>query len=317
VHRCPLALLPLALAFLECNGEWSFVIPPWDAGAPSARNASVCGAWAKRRCDYEDRCPVSIYFRWISHAQCIERSTLSCELIADDPNVAFDTDLVGACSYPTDCKAPVPFDFCLSQGRTPVGAACLWSEGCQTFNCQRVLDATTQSWRTCGVCRPAPRGCDPACPAGEDCLFSGADAGSACVVVPTVGQPCDAPLYICRGSYCQGETPSGAGVCTAFAGLGEACSGTSCGPGELYCDDTLHCSSLSPAAYGQLCEPSKGGSGYRCTAYGTCDFQNTGRCLPPSPDGAPCDPNQGLRCLPPAECIAHHCLLPSLADCSL
>jgi hypothetical protein len=312
---CPLLA---ALACARCDGEWSFTIPPWDAGAPGAMDMSACSAWAESRCTYEDRCPGPIYAQ-MDHSVCVARAVIGCELLAGDPNVAFDAATVASCAYPTDCSA-VPLSaarMCLPPGRGPVGAPCVFGAGCQTYRCVYTLDEAEGQWSSCGACADV---CDPPCDDGGLCVCGLPDAGPTCVAQPAIGQSCTGPRP-CQGGYCRGATADGGGVCAPLAALGEACGdGTSappCGDVNSYCDGDTHvCRSPLPASYGAPCGFAQDEE-YVCAAYGTCGADGTGTCVAPSPDGALCDPSQGLRCLPPASCIASHCLFPSLADCAL
>ena len=311
--------LVLAALASGCDGESSFAIPPWDAGAPPAQYADACSKWAESLCSYADRCGTSIFARQ-PHTQCVERYVLTCELVASDPNVPFDPDAVSSCLFPSDCSTPDPSvgRACLQPGTAPVGAACVRSIDCQTLYCERTFDENTGVAATCGVCAKL---CDPPCVGTQSCL-SQPDGGFACVDIPTIGQACGDPVPLCTNAYCRGFTPQSAGLCVPWAKLGEACNsdGTTaplCGDPDTYCDSTTQrCQSFEAASYGQSCVPTDTAE-FECSGYGTCDSPQTGLCVPPAPDGAICDVTQGLRCLPPALCIASHCLLPTLADCSL
>jgi hypothetical protein len=318
VNLCLLAVLLGALLFLRCGGEWNFVIPDWDAGRPSSRFAGECAQWAESLCNYEDRCPSPIYFRWTSHAQCVDRSMIECELAANDPNVAFDADLVAACSYPSDCSSPLPPQLCLARsGHAQAGSPCTGRLDCASSMCEYSFDQSTGSWGSCGVCA---RACDLTCEDGGVCTYE-EDGGIGCASLPTfvaVGQPCG-PSDECAGGYCRLDASGKAGTCTAFAKAGESCgdgkTGPPCTGADTNCDDSHRCSVSLPAGYGEPCATAPGAAARSCIAYGWCDV-TSGRCVPPAPDGALCDPAQGLGCLPPAACIGYHCLFPTLADCS-
>jgi hypothetical protein len=82
----------------------------------------------------------------------------------------------------------------------------------------------------------------------------------------------------------------------------------------VYCDVTGHCRAYVAAGYGQPCLTGNGGEGNVCVGAGWCDYEGTRVCLPPSPDGEPCE-DQVLPCLPPARCLQGACIFPSLATC--
>jgi hypothetical protein len=303
---------------LGCDGESSFVIPPWDAGAVDTRHAAACAAWAQRVCDYEDRCPPAISARATSRAQCVDRAALTCEVVGEDPNSAFDEAVVAGCEYPTDCTAQLPPFMCLAPGRAAEGAACLFVSDCSASDyCGYRIDLTTGQDSVCGKCTHKIT-CSPACASDQACLPG--DGGTSCIHIPAAGETCDATEdHLCRRAFCVGALDGGTGVCRGFSQRGEPCGTGIDGPfciADTYCDDTLHCAGLTPAGYGAPCGINDAGVFNRCTGYGQCDYASTGLCVPPAPDGALCDPTQGLRCLPPAVCYAHHCVYPTMAYCS-
>jgi hypothetical protein len=151
------------------------------------------------------------------------------------------------------------------------------------------------------------------------CAFD-EDGGVSCVVPPKAGEPCTPPQYVCAsGTTCQ--ITGNVGTCVPRVGVGEPCSDQ---PGgalcfdpyiESYCDETMHCRAFLPASYGEPCGVLEGGVGYECVGWGSCEYAATPVCVPPASDGALCDEQQGLFCLPPARCVDHICLFPSLALC--
>jgi hypothetical protein len=308
--RAPLLALvvvgALACAAIGCDGESSFLIPLVDAGVPDARYQAACAVWAQGLCNRAVAC--SALFDWTDIEQCVQRSALRCELFANDPDIPFDAASVSSCPEPDggDCTAPYG-SLCLAPGRAPLGASCAWNEECQSYNCLFLLDSTGE-FSACGTCQP---GCGASCPDGQTCDFSG-DAGPLCVPIAGDGESC-VDGAVCSGFfYCNSS-----GTCALDAKAGEACgdgvSGPPCGGGNLYCDETRHCSSYQSAAYGQSCGVV-GSEAYVCTGFGMCDSTEN-LCLPPASDGAVCDETQGLGCLPPARCVSNTCVFPSLARC--
>ncbi len=292
-------------AGVGCDGESSFSIPPADAGAPASRYQAACAAWARGFCAFQEACP-AYYILW-SDGQCIPRRTLQCEVVASDPNVAFDPAAAAGCAEPEAgaCGA-IGGSLCVGPGRAPVGTPCLVGDACQTGNCEYTYDVYGVG-SACGTCAPPP--CGGACPRGEVCGFAG-DGGVACLRVASVGEPCSMP-FDCETFYC---APTGR--CGQLAQLGETCgegaTGPPCASPDTFCDSTKHCRKYLLAGYGQPCA-STATDQYVCTGLGTCD-ENV--CIPPSGDGAFCDDAQGLGCLFPARCISHRCMFPSLAACS-
>jgi hypothetical protein len=290
---------------LGCSGEESFALPPLEGGAPETRHQAACTAWAQSICGYERRCDRAS-FRWQTVDQCTARETLRCELMAGDPSVAFDDARVGGCQYPSDCTSEIPP--CWPAGKTREGLPCLWGTACQSGVCS----GAASSLGVCGVCL-----CGAGCPSGQTCGVQGAAA--ACVPAPRAsGQPC-ATSSDCQSGLCA-AADGGQAVCAAFAAIGDGC-GTGepfCGS-DAYCDATEYCSAFSLAPYGAACGPAGDGGAYAfCGGFAACIGESgaPGSCIPPVGDGEPCDPNGGLHCLPPAQCIASHCIFPSVADCA-
>jgi hypothetical protein len=313
VSSLAVALAAWLVAVFGCEGDSQFVIPPWDAGSVDTRHAAACAAWAQSVCDYETRCPPPIRVRWGSLDQCQSRAVLACELVAGDPNVVFDDGAVAGCRYPQECSTPVPLTMCLPPGRSPEGAPCLSHASCADGACN-VSPTPNGGHPVCGTCLRFVT-CPLTCDAGDLCLPN-RDGGLACTTLPAPGEACD---VFCRSdALCM--PADGGSVCVALGHLGDACGGSNgppaCAGVDTLCDDSGHCSAYLPAAYGATCGVGSGGPSYECLAYGVCDSLGTGLCIPPAPDGALCDDQQGLGCLPPARCIEHHCLYPNVSYCS-
>ena len=303
-----------ALAGAGCTGESAFALPTWDAGLPSSEYASVCASWAAQVCAYQANCVAQLTFQWTDLAQCEARTQIDCELRAADPAVVFDPTAVANCRYPTDCSAPIP-GLCLRPGRTALGGTCQWDEACASGVCG------VQDVSTCGTCVEGIA-CSLSCPADQTCAPD-ADGGSSCIVPPSVGEACASAFYICgAGAICQLNGNGGSGVCIPTALEGEACSETSDGPvcfdprQSLFCDGSQHCRVVLPASYGQPCGPEDdGGEVYACVGWASCEYADTPVCVPPAGDGALCDAQQGLVCLPPARCLGNKCVFPSESLC--
>lgn len=321
----PLALAAAAgaCAVLACTGESSFYLPAVDAGHVDTQYAAPCGAWATAVCTREMNCPGDPdALEWtdltrFDMSECTARSTLTCEVVAGDPNVSFDAETIGACTYPADCTVTVrdlPID-CLSPGRAPPGAACVFHESCSSGFCQ-----TTSS--ICGRCLPPQVPCP--CAAGQVCAGEGLDGGVICDTVSQLGGPCTSPVE-CPDAYCAPDEDGGR-RCVALVGLGGRCGdgegaapgreGIPCAGTDTYCDSSLHCSPIEGVFQGQCGASADGGALLECTEFGACD-PTTDTCLQAAPDGQVCDTTQGLGCMEPAECIANRCLYPSLAYCGL
>lgn len=320
----PVALAALAAASAGCDGEESFLLPPLDAGEPGPEYASVCSGWAERECAYEQQCGVSVEWQWTSTDQCVSRRALLCELEANDPDTAFDPQVVESCQFPTSCASalgtvPEPYapTLCLPHGRAADGTACVWNDDCQSGECfyAYYIDG---SMSTCGVCNPRVE-CN--CQTGQECLFE--DGGTLCVTLPSVGEACGPPYNACAVGDCIENAQGTAGTCinVPSAGLGEPCSfgqlGPTCdGPGAFCDSETMRCTTFLATTYGNQCAGQGAPEGAVCVGAGVCDNEVTGNCIPPSPDGNLCSSTQGLDCLPPAECIGNVCIFPTLAVCS-
>jgi hypothetical protein len=289
-----------------CDGEASFDIPPVDAGAPPAVYHAACEAWATAYCAYQAACPT--VYAVFDKGVCVPRNTLRCEIIASDPNVAFDPVRVAACGAPdaANCDQPAG-DLCLPPGRGAIGAPCLASEACQSGVC--AVSYSYGQGSACGTCQG--KFCDGGCPTGLRCGLE-PEGGIGCVKVLAVGDTCSTSLS-CETSYCGPD-----GKCGALAKLDAGCSneGTTaplCADVNAFCSDKKVCSLVTAAGYGEPCAP-QGDAAYQCTGYGTCDYANN-VCIPPAADGEFCDEMQGLNCAPPAVCDHHRCLFPNLARC--
>jgi hypothetical protein len=312
-RRARLRALGLSASLLGCSGQSSFVILPVDAGDPSTRYASACGAWALTVCAYEARCPP--YSPWVSQDQCVARSTILCELVASDPNVVFNEQALESCQYPPSCSSSVaylPLD-CLPSGRTPSGGTCVFDEACQSGVCSGV----------CGTCLPDP--CAARCSLGQDC-DAGTDA-SGVLCARAVGESCNAAVD-CASFNCEPESDGGAAErvcapaaqplepcgngCGPLTGIEEGCAGGSpCADVAEYCDATRRCADFDVIGYNQSCGESS--TPTTCGGDATC----YGVCFPPEMDGDPCDVSQGLDCLDPAVCAGQFCVFPSLAMCAI
>ena len=322
MRACRAALLLYLVAQPACDrGESSFVLGLGDAGAPSARHESACRAWAKTLCDHRRRCceadagtscPVFVALRWVSDEQCISRTLVDCELAADDSTVFFDDDKVAACTLSSDCSFWGSRPPCLPAGKAPAGTACLRSESCQSGFCEGRFDTTTGQPLLCGTCRSIA--C-MTCGAKEACRS--VDGGIACIHVAELGEPCTAASD-CRSGYCQ-RTADSQGVCRGGAGPGEACGQGAlpfCSDFNSFCDGTGHCRPYLTAGYGQACGSLGDPNSDRiCIGAGTCVAPSY-VCIPPVADGALCDEEQGLGCLPPAQCLNNQCVFPNAADCA-
>jgi hypothetical protein len=310
------------LGLPACTGEKSFTLPGIDAGPPSARYQAVCAGWAQRECTAAAGCALAILARWEDTAQCVARETLSCELQAADPDVSFDSARVAGCTFPDGCagapgmlSAPDSAGLCLSAGKAPLGAPCIWNSACASGECTYSygFDGTKA---VCGTCQ-APVRC--ACTPNQECLVR--DGGFECATLPDAGDPCGAPLFSCNDAQCVAFGDAGEGLCTPLPTVTVGMPCDTGGPlcissgSELYCDATSHCRAYTPADYGAPCTASTGGEGGLCIGAGWCDSMATGVCQPPSADGDPCD-DLLVPCLAPARCVSGSCVFPSLASCA-
>jgi hypothetical protein len=317
-------LLPAFVAVgPACNGDWSFDLPV-EAAAPDTRYASACTAWAKSLCAYEQLCEYSV---WESVDQCVAREALSCELIADDPNVIFDEERINECKYPADCESAIPE--CWGTGRASAGSPCLWGQACQSGVCIGSDPSTSST--ICGLCggdlgQPctSPSGCFsnscggysashpgqqvcgpfaklgdtcgmgmPLCAAGLACSNAGGQSYRCAMPTPyaSPGQPCDSSLH-CSSGACV-STASGTEECAPFASLGAAC-----GTDTAYCAIGLACRNQEDDAEAGHCVVSPVmGYGAACNAeedtcagFGAC----AGNCTSSAENGPLC-------CVPPIE----------------
>jgi hypothetical protein len=286
-----------------CSGDWSFALPPAEAGTPATRYEDACGSWASAYCAYEERCfPTSLYFNWHAVAECVARETLGCELAATDPSAQFDEERVRACRYPDDCSSSLPT--CFAAGRAPAGSACLWQSACQSGVCV----GAGGDYPLCGTCYA----CNTPCPSGETC--TGIVGSGICHSHSRpAGQSCSS-ADDCQSASC-GPGDGGPSVCAPFGRVGESCGGTGprCDDGA-FCDDSGRCSAYRLADDAGRCGLLDDGDDAfaYCGGSAACVSDS---CVAPVGDGASCDPSQGLRCLWPAACVAGHCIFPTIADC--
>jgi hypothetical protein len=291
------------------SGQWSFDLPPGDAGAPDARNEAVCTQWATRFCAYQAQCPdYSVHWEV---GQCVPRETLNCEIVASDPDVDFDAASVAACPEPDggDCTA-AGGDLCLGPGRAPVGAPCSSDLSCASGVC--TAEANYEGQPLCGGC--AERPCDGGCPAGQACQAA-VDGGAGCFAVAPVGHSCKTARD-CASFFCAPD-----GTCAGPASLGQPCSEGAadaaapvCGDPSDFCDPSMGiCRAIVYRNYGESCVSTD--VAYQCAGLGSCDPVDD-VCIPPVGDGYFCDETQGLDCVFPARCIDQQCAFPSPAACA-
>ena len=298
IHLSQLLSIAGVLGMPGCSGEESFALPPPALLAPSTRYQGACRAWAVANCVYQERCPDPL-LRWESTPQCIERTTLSCELMTSDPGVSFSEDLLRGCTFPIDCAAPPPN--CWLQGTTAAGKSCLWDEACHSGRCFGGASALG----ICGYCV-----CDMPCPSGQECRLT--PSGSKCLhsmIAP--GKPCISSNE-CQSGACL-QAADGVVACAFYSQSGDPCA-----DGKPLCDPSAICVNgvcqvTDWVGFGDRCDWDPAfPTGARCSGFGSC---LDGGCVPPAGDGMPC--NQGADCAWPAECIDNQCVFPSVADCSL
>jgi len=340
-HWLPVTCL---LVISACSGEESFPLPPVPIGAPSTRYQDACTAWAQSVCSWKALC--GLPFPWVSGEQCVARGTLSCELLAADPGVSFDEEGILECQFPQDCSTPPPV--CWPQGRTPLGQPCLWNEACLSERCIGVGSARLGICGLCaagegcqadtagGTCIPLLRGPGESCASSADCqsgqCITGnstpeSDSGNGFVMIGMGTPDAGADATYCLNGRCMADAqvPLARAPlhCAPFAQLSEPCGRNDtpeCAP-DLYCDANGHCSAILQAVFGGQCGMSDGATRVdggvlipSCEGFAKCNM-TTGTCEAPADDGQPCDADHD--CVPPAACVANHCIFPTLADCSL
>jgi hypothetical protein len=281
-----------------------------DAGFPGTRYESVCAGWAARYCLAQQGCPFSV--RWEEPDQCVQRTTLSCEMVANNPDVSFDPARLEACATPDAGVCSVP-GMCLGPGRAPLGAPCVINEACDSGFCAMWgRNPAGSAW--CGWCETITPVCGGKCKAGEACIPTD-DGGERCATQYPTGGPCqkDGECFsgICDHGKCVPPSPPVplGGACGADAGL-------FCELGRDFCDSTSHCAPMTFAYYGQPCI----GQGSLtedivCRGYAACDYSEN-LCVPPAGDGDFCDGTQALGCLYPAVCVDHVCRFPEPGTCT-
>jgi hypothetical protein len=302
----------LAVTLGGCDGESSFDAPAMDAGPPSARYASECAQWAAKFCDFQASCTYD-YAPWEQLDQCVQRMTLTCELVASDPDVSFDPARTAACPAPDsgDCTSPRGH-MCLGPGRAPLGAACLSGDACQSGYCATYVNRDGTS-APCGYCAAIMPVCKGACTAMESCVLSD-DGGEHCVVLADLDAGCtkasDCRSYFCKAGFC--ATPSASAT-------GGPCGGDAgdldfyCANGLDFCNSKGVCTAETFADYGEACLADN--ARIVCRGAASCDYTDN-VCVPPADDGDFCDPSQALGCLPPAGCVGHVCRFPDPRFCS-
>ncbi len=237
--------------------------------------------------------------------RCDERAREECSRMARDSAIELPLLFGDA----TRCEARMKLA-CLRQlspaAARPAGQPCGSDSQCESRLCGY------SRGESCGRCREKPAvgaaceglACGPGLECGIDgrCAQPGAE-GAACDAL----SPCGARLS------CVGAGGEKRGSCVREpAALGAACdpqlaSGPDCDRrAGLFCEPaSRQCARL------RLSEPSEpcglvGGALVLCRAGGSCGVQAgtlEGTCVPPAPDGAPCDVDHGPVCLPPARCV--------------
>jgi hypothetical protein len=199
---------------------------------------------------------------------------------------------------------------CLAaQGQEATGSGCGLSAQCQTAYCALPNDGI------CGTCAAKPG-------AGSDCSVDQCAPGYNCVAATKTcevpepdGGACSVQDDCLFGFSCIGAA-TGSGYCAPSAALGGACSDKL---GPRGCDSRLGlvctggdggvCAAAPFASANQPCGDVPGAVGTDCTD-SVCfkpDGGKEGTCLADAPDGQPCDPVNGPKCLPFSRCVGGTC----------
>jgi hypothetical protein len=188
-------------------------------------------------------------------------------------------------------------------GQVAAGGSCYTSEQCKSTLCNPAVP--------CGTCADAPeigQPCETFCARDAYCDFT----SHVCMKLGNAGDPCPMGYecntgLLCSAGKCIADTPK-------TAALGDPCTQSDdCNPiaGEVCHPTKMVCAKVEFVGPGESC----GLIGDRlvgCRAGGKC---SAGKCVAPAADNAACDPQMGIDCLEPAECMEGFCRLETINAC--
>jgi hypothetical protein len=296
-----------------------------SAGGGGAGGAQIgiqeaCSTYAAAICSRQTECvPFVTEVFYGEEPVCSARFEIYCSAFAKAPGTSWTPDGILTCASAVvnascgelvkgilrgslpECQPP--------PGALADGAPCIDSGQCQNGYCNN--DELDQ----CGVCTGfAGEGVE--CNTFQDCklgLTCDLTIGK-CVVAGSEGAACAPGQTLCEPPLvCHN------GTCGAGAMLGEMCDPmfSACAfPKGHYCDpQTNSCNAFGMAKDFENCGYIMGTS-FQCAASGTCSFgAAASKCIPHASDGAACDLQKGIGCMPPAICFNGVCTPPAPDAC--
>jgi hypothetical protein len=275
--------------------------------------APTCQFFADMLCTQLAKCSESVVLSIYGDPRtCAARNAESCvsrlamvEGTAAGAAIAGCTSALDAVSCQQLLDHALPAECQLFPGPRANGQPCSGDVQCASTRCAH--GAAT----ACSVCSPLG-GIGDVCAADGDCSSGLICGGGSCRVPGVLGESCDT---VQRCAY---PWACAAGSCVEALGLGAPCSfaADSCSRYDgLFCGASSTCELWLVGAAGQPCNQTKGGwaacgGGASCIATAEGDT-----CLGPLADGSACNPDQGPRCLAPAQCLGGVCTLTNTVEC--
>lgn len=290
-----------------------------SGGAPVSTE-EACAAYSEAVCARYTEC--LSFLRDLSYGDesvCVARYQIYCSAIGNAPGTSWTPE--GLLSCASALSASTCADFvkgtfrsstaeCLPPpGSLADGAPCIDAGQCVGGYCNN------DEYDPCGVCS-ALAGEGEACNSFIDCKLGLTcdQATGACIPAGSEGDdcvaeqtPCEYPL-VCHNGKCGFGAEPGE-MCDQMLAPCNATKG-------LFCDPTTAtCKALLLVKEGAACGVINGDI-YQCFASGGCDTAATPpQCFAPAEDGAACDLQAGINCMPPSICFHGSCTPPQPDGC--
>lgn len=286
--------------------------------AVEAAVVKACTQWSEVQCALTAKC-LDWYYVGADPTTCPAQALQWCLSSFDFPGVSFTTAFLAACTAGMQSVTCNEYLYAGAKSCAPPkgaladGSACVRHDQCQSLYC--TTKKSTFTPLKCGTCAPqaalgASCASNAQCASGLTCSFN------VCAMPVAMGAPCGATATCPPTGFCAAD-----GTCKPFAGLGEACSSSSCSLLQgLHCgNSTKTCVALHVATAGSPC----GAIGPTaddftiCAAGSDCVASGSGAgktCKPFGQLGSPCGGGKDVACASHLVCAAGTCaaLEPSL-----
>lgn len=289
------------------------------SGVTISAEEAACDDWGQAYCSTLEGCGKLATLIFGSPELCEEREKISCMFDFASPDSGKTAEWLGACapaykSAGCDALKRTPTACVVPAGQRRDRSACVDSGQCESGYCDQEAGAGV-----CGQCESLGTegascgGMSGLCKQGLVC------ADGKCAVGAALGAYCEPGITCGYGLVCNGLVMS----CEGYSGQGERCGqydppcdfskGLECHNGSTTCEVRAVSEGLDkPCGY----NGSTGDTVY-CPGNLRCSTNSfsTGRCEPTPADGELCQATNDW-CLPPAQCVAGECTLPSEFQCN-